>query len=117
MGCSRLQVATFGVLLLFLATGQTSSNEVSTPEQRQQTPTFDEKLQAAVPNFNASGRAMADLVLRLAYDYGLPMALEYATREAVRKPLDVQLRNWSLKESIATIVGAVPGYRVDFSDG
>ena len=59
---------------------------------------------------------MMESLLRLAYEYEIPMALESVTREAVRTPLNLRLKDRTLKDVIVAIVHAEPGFRVDFTD-
>jgi len=100
-----------------LPPGKTSSANGPGPSQPGRLLTLDDRLQTTIPDFDASGRPMVVLLLRLAYKYELPMAIEYAARETVRRPLDLRLRGCSLRDVIASVVEAAPGYRVDFAGG
>jgi hypothetical protein len=78
---------------------------------------LSEKLAATVPKFDACDCSMAELAVQMAYRYKLPMAIEHLDRDALRKPLHLKLRDQSVRQVIASIVGSVPEYRVDFSQG
>lgn len=78
---------------------------------------FSEKLQASVPRFEAAGRSMAELAVQMAFRYRLPMAIEYLDRNALRMPLHLKMKDQTARQVMASIVGLVPGYRVDFSQG
>lgn len=78
---------------------------------------FDEKLQMLLTEFEAEGRSMAEVAVSMAYRYKLPMAIEHVDRKVLRKPLRLKLKNQSIRRIIAAVVTAVPGYRVDFSQG
>jgi hypothetical protein len=60
---------------------------------------------------------MTDVVLALAYEHQLPLALECVTRDAVQKPLELHARGQKLRDVIATLTASVPGCRVDLSHG
>jgi hypothetical protein len=83
----------------------------------QQVPTLEDRLSVTVPQFDAARRPMADVVLALAYEHQLPLALECVTRDALQKPLDLRARGQKLRELITTVTASVPGCRVDFSHG
>jgi len=60
---------------------------------------------------------MAELAVLISYRYKLPMAIEYLDHNALRKPLHFKVKDQSVRQVIASIVGSVPGYQVDFSQG
>jgi hypothetical protein len=100
-----------------LAVGQLSSPKAAGLSNPEPVQTLDNRLQTTVAEFNASGRSMADLALELAYNYQLPMGIEYATRDAVRAPVKLRLKNRNLRDIITALVSATPGFRVDFTAG
>jgi hypothetical protein len=53
----------------------------------------------------------------LAYEYELPMGIEYLDREAATQPINLELRNESVRGILLAIVQQVPEYKVSFSDG
>jgi hypothetical protein len=102
-----LVIATLG------AAGQGKPGQGRLPHAR----SFGEKLKAKVPKFDACDCSMAKLAVQMAYRYKLPMAIEHLDRNALRKPLHFKLKDQSVRQVIASIVGSVPEYRVDFSQG
>jgi hypothetical protein len=82
-----------------------------------QTLHFAAKLEKRVELFNTSGRTLIATVLDLAYEHELPLGIEYIDDEAATKPINVELRNESVRGIIEAIVQLAPEYRVSFSDG
>jgi predicted nucleic acid-binding protein len=78
---------------------------------------FEQKTDKLVDRFNTGGRTLVDSVILLAYEYQVPMAIEYADREATTKPINLEFRNKSLREMLEVIVKRDQQYRVSFSDG
>ena len=97
--------------------GKTYLSRESPPRGPEEAQTFEEKLKAGIPEFDAGRRPMADAVLALAYRYRLPLAVEHVTRDAVQKPLDLHIRRTSVRDIIAALAASVPGYRVELSHG
>jgi len=85
--------------------------------QQERDRSFNDRLKETLPDFDASGQAMAPLLLGLAYKHKLPMALECVTYDTVRRPLNLRLKLHSLRDIIDGIVSAVPGFQVDFTGG
>jgi hypothetical protein len=112
-----LSVVGLALVSLVIATvglaGQVKKRQGRQPHVR----SHSEKLQAKVPKFDASGCSMAELAVQMAYRYKLPMAIEYLDRNALRKPLHMKMQDDSVRQVIASIVGSLPEYRVDFSQG
>ena len=77
---------------------------------------FEAKLDRHVSRFDSSGRTLAACVVDLAYEYQLPMAIEFVDRDAMR-PLHVEFRNRSVRQVLEDIIRQVPRYRVTFSEG
>lgn len=78
---------------------------------------FERKLQARVERFDTSGRTLVASVLDLAYEYELPMGLEYIDHDAVTRPIDLDLRGESVRGILVALVQQASEYRVSFSDG
>ncbi len=78
---------------------------------------FEQKTNKLVNRFNTCGRTLVDSVIELAYDYEVPMAIEYADREATTKPINLEFHNKSVREMVEAIVKQDPQYRVSFSNG
>lgn len=102
-----LVIATVGLA------GQVKKGQGGHPHAR----SYSEKLQASVPKFDARGCSMAELAVQMACRYKLPMAIEYLDHNALRKPLHLELKDQSVHQVIASIVGSLWEYRVDFSQG
>jgi hypothetical protein len=82
-----------------------------------QTLHFAAKLEKRVELFNTSGRTLVATVLDLAYEHELPTGIEYIDEEAITKPIDIELRNESVRGIIEAIIQQAPEYRVSFSEG
>jgi hypothetical protein len=78
---------------------------------------FQRKIDQRVETFAISGKTMMDSLVELAYRYQLPMAVEYADRDAATRPLNLEFRRKSVREILEAIVGQAPEYRVSFSGG
>ncbi len=110
------------VVLMAMALG-TSASVIASPGEKLTTAQaprlrpLQEKLDTHIPRFDNTGRPLVESILELAYEYHLPMGLEYVNRDAVRRPLDLKLRDSSVRDIIASLVTQVPGYQVSFSNG
>lgn len=80
-------------------------------------PPFESRLDASVEVFDSEGRTLVENVLNLAYQYRLPMGIEYVDRGAVTQGLRLQLRGKSVREILSSVVAQVPQYRISFSGG
>jgi hypothetical protein len=107
------------IALACLASGPTCQLVGHHPPSSQPsyTATFGTKLATRVERFDISGRPLVAATLDLAYKYRVPVALEYADREATTEPIDLHLRNESVREIFETVVAKFPHYRVTFSGG
>lgn len=79
--------------------------------------TLGEQLLARIDRFDGAGKPATELLLDLAYKYGLPMAIEYVEREASSRPVKVVLRHTTLGHALAAIVAEMPGYALSTSEG
>jgi hypothetical protein len=84
------------------------------PGQSQAPPATDSKLDKRISYFQTSGQPLLSAVVGLAYEYKLPMGIEYVDREATTRPIYLEFRNESLRTIFASIVAQLPEYRVDF---
>ena len=78
---------------------------------------FEQKTDSLIERFSTSGRTLVDSVIELAYKYQVPMAIEYADREATTRPLNLEFHNKSFRGIVEAIVKEDPQYRVSFSNG
>jgi hypothetical protein len=78
---------------------------------------FVKKLERRVERFDTSGRTLVASVVELAYQYQLPMALEYVDRDATTRPLNLQFHNESVRRILEGIVRQAPEFRVSFAEG
>src|ERR1700730_2007097 len=85
--------------------------------QLPQVASFEQKTNKLVDRFNTCGRTLVDSVIELAYKYQVPMAIEYADREATTRPLNLEFHNKSFRGIVEAIVKEDPQYRVSFSNG
>jgi hypothetical protein len=78
---------------------------------------FAVKLDEPIERFDAAGRSLTDAVLDLAFKHQLPLGIEYVDREAALRPLTVDVRGRTTRETLVFLAAAVPGYQVEFSHG
>ena len=76
-----------------------------------------QRLNTRVELFDTAGQTFAQALLGLAYEYKLPMGVEYWSKESTHVPLKLQLRNRSVQEILETLATEQPGYRVSFPGG
>ncbi|MGH9432214.1 MAG: hypothetical protein ACRD3T_11800 [Terriglobia bacterium] len=57
------------------------------------------------------------VLVRTAFEYQLPFAMEYVDRDAVRTRPRLKLPAVTVQQRIESIVGLMPGFRVSFSNG
>ncbi len=79
--------------------------------------TLTEKLQLPVPAFDSGGRPMVDIVLDLAYQYQLPLGLQYADEAAVHRKINVKLQNHDLRNVLSTVISRLPEYKMTVGNG
>src|SRR5215471_12807105 len=77
-------------------------------------PALEGKLDKHIDDFKTSGRTLISTVVDLAYEYQLPMGIEYVDRDATTRPLDLELHHESLRGILAAVVAQLPEYRVSF---
>jgi hypothetical protein len=78
---------------------------------------FEQKTDSLIDEFSTSGRTLVDSVIELAYKYQVPMAIEYADRDATTRPLNLEFHNKSFRGIVEAIVKEDRQYRVSFSNG
>lgn len=78
---------------------------------------FEAKLNQRVERFNAADRSLTDAVLDLAFEYQLPLGVEYVDRGAAVRPVTMELRQKTVREILCALVATAPEYRIDFSGG
>jgi hypothetical protein len=78
---------------------------------------FEHKTGQIVERFNTSGKTVVASAVELAYRYQLPMAVEYADRDATTRLLNLEFHNQSVQRILEAIVRQAPQYRVSFSQG
>src|SRR4029077_16336206 len=76
-----------------------------------------EKLNRRVEQFDTSGRTLVTSVVDLAYEYELPIGIEYLDPVATARPIDLQFHDESIRGILTAIILQIPEYRVSFSDG
>jgi len=78
---------------------------------------FEQRLDRQVERFDTSGRTLVATVVDLAFTYQLPMAIEYADRDATTRALILQFHNESVRGILKTITRQFPEYGISFSGG
>jgi len=77
---------------------------------------FESKLDKRVEHFDTAGRTLIASVLDLAYEYELPIGIEYVDR-ALTRPIKLEFHHDSVRGILVAIIQQAPGYRVAFSGG
>src|ERR1700730_17193794 len=72
---------------------------------------FEHKTRRIVGHFSTSGRTLVASVVDLAYSYELPMAVEYAERDATTRPLNLEFNNQPIQPTHENIIPQAPQYR------
>ena len=85
--------------------------------QSTQVLSFEAKLERRVGQFSTSGHSFVASVLELAYQYELPMGIEYINRETATRPIRLEFRDETVRGILLAIVRQASEYRVGFSDG
>ena len=78
---------------------------------------FESKLDRRVERFDTSGRTLVASVLDLAYEYELPIGLEYIDHDAATHPINLEFRDEPVRGILVALVQQASEYRVSFSDG
>jgi hypothetical protein len=78
---------------------------------------FEDQIDGMVDRFSTSGKTALASAVELAYRYQLPMAVEFADRDATARPLNLEFHNQAVRKILEAIVQQVPQYRVSFSEG
>jgi hypothetical protein len=78
---------------------------------------FVKRLARRVERFDTSGRTLVACVVDLAYQYQLPMALEYVDHDATTRPLNLQFHNESVRRILEGIIRQAPEFRISFAEG
>jgi len=121
-GPARYLVPFFGKLVCVSALWLPllSAQSAKPPTANVQSPrvsNFEQKSDSLIEQFSTSGRTLVESVIELAYKYQVPMAIEYADREATTRPLNLEFHNKSFRGIVEAIVKEDPQYRVSFSNG
>ena len=93
------------------------AQSVKPPTAKVRVSDFEQKTDSLIERFSTSGRTLVDSIIELAYKYQVPMAIEYADREATTRPLNLEFHNKSFRGIVEAIVKEDPQYRVSFSNG
>jgi hypothetical protein len=122
MGLRGVLVPFFGKLICVCASWlpilSAQSVRPSTPKvQLPRVSGFEQKTNSLIKRFSTSGRTLVNSVIDLAFKYQVPMAIEYADREATTRPLNLEFHNKSLRGIVEAIVKEDRQYRVSFSNG
>ena len=103
-------------LWLPILSSQSVAHQKATVRLPQGAP-FEQKINQLIDRFSTCGRTLVDSMIELAYEYQIPMAIEYADREATTRPINLEFHNKSLREMVEAIVKQNQQYRVSFSNG
>jgi hypothetical protein len=78
---------------------------------------FEQRLELGVAAFDTKERPLVRAVLDIVYEYRLPLGLEYVDAEAVRRPLELKLKDKSVREILRAVVAQLPQYQITFAPG
>lgn len=84
---------------------------------RANSPGIREKLDKRVKHYDTVSRPMIACVLELAYEYEIPIGIEFVNREAMTRPIDIQAQDQTVRALLTSIVQQIPDYHVSFADG
>lgn len=73
------------------------------------------KIETRIGHFESGGKPLVEIVLDLAYQYKLPMGLEYVDQAAATQPINLSFHNRPVRDVLAAIVGELPEYRMTVS--
>jgi hypothetical protein len=73
------------------------------------------KLDRQIPDFRTSGRTMMTTIIDIAFEFQLPMGIEYVDREAITRPLYLEFHDQSIRSILRGIIAQGPAYRISFS--
>src|SRR6266481_2663318 len=99
------------------AVSATFVNPLASNTEPTQATIFEHKLNTRVARFDTSGRTLVTSLIDLAYEYELPMGIEYLDRKAATQPINLELGNESVRGILLAFIQQVPEYKVSFSDG
>jgi hypothetical protein len=91
-----------------------SDSGLAAPEQNR---SFQERLHTRIERYESGGKPLIGALLDILYRYRLPAGIEYVDADAVRKPLNVSLRNSTVKDALLALVQQSAEYHLDFSSG
>jgi hypothetical protein len=77
-------------------------------------PSVEGKLDKRVADFRTSGRTLMATVVDIAYEFQVPLGIEYVDRDASTRPIDLQFQNQSLRSIFRAVVAQLPEYQVAF---
>lgn len=87
-------------------------SNVDTPQN-----TYERTLETKIPFFDSAGRTLIENVLDLAYQYELPLGLEYLDQTAVTRAINLKLQDASVRSVLIELIQQNPQYQVSFSNG
>jgi hypothetical protein len=85
-----------------------------TARQLQPQASLDSVLDKRISDYRTSGRTLIATLVDLAYEYKLPMGIEYVDREAAARPIDLEFHDDFLRNILEDVVAQLPEYRVSF---
>jgi hypothetical protein len=67
-------------------------------------------LERRISDFDSRGVGLTETLLKLSHDENLPLAIEYVDRASMDQPIDVSLRNKTIRQAINSILLHGTGY-------
>ncbi len=113
----RYAIALIAVVFATISIPIKSADEQKHSTQVPGTSQFEDKLNKRVGHFDASGRTLVKCLLDLAYEYQLPLALEYVEDKALDQQLVLELRDQTLRGVLLAVVRNASGYQLSIAGG
>src|SRR5947207_5076106 len=83
---AKIAAAYLGTVIFLQTTGQ------ALPANPPDTLPFKAKLEQKVDHFETDGRTLVESVLNIAYEHELPVGIEYLSREALTRPIELRFQ-------------------------
>src|SRR5213080_4156327 len=74
-------------------------------------------LERRASSFNSKGVGLTETLLKFSYEEHLPIAIEYVDRASMDRPMNVSLRNKTIRQALDSILLNGNGYRWKLRNG
>ena len=76
-----------------------------------------DSLERRASDFNSKGVGLTETLLKFSHEEHLPIAIEYIDRASMERPIDVSLRNKTIRQALDSILLNGNGYGWKLRDG